>query len=158
MRWGISSIVLVTVLVVRERGLPRMPDRSAVWKILLLALVGMVFQQWLYMLGLKRTTGTSAAVLQLITPPVATFFSLALRIERAMWEKVVGVILAVSGTAVFMGVQNMDLSEGVVGNLLICTSSSTSAFYLLWGRPLWASVGASTVSAWCFTITYELAR
>ena len=106
------------------------------------------------MSGLRRTTAINTAILQMITPPVTTFFSLLLRIEHLMWEKIVGVLLTVAGTVIFLDVTRLDLAEGVIGNLLVCCASVASAFYLLWGRPLWNEAGSLPVTAWAFSLSY----
>jgi len=158
LRWSLSALLLIAVMVVRERALPRMLSVPLLWRVALLALIGVVLQQTFFMIGLRRTTAINTAILQMITPPVTTFFSLLLRIEKIMWEKILGVSLAVVGTVVFLDVTKLDLSDGVVGNLLVCCASAASAFYLLWGRPLWSDIGSLTVTAWSFLITYESER
>jgi drug/metabolite transporter (DMT)-like permease len=154
LRWSIASIVLYLALAISNRQLPRIPEWSAMWRIVVLAVIGVYTQQLLFIYGLDRTTSSNTAILQMIIPPVTTFFSLLLGLERTMWEKILGVTCAVLGSLVLLGIREMQWDTQVLGNLLVCCSSISSSFYLLWGRPIWASHGSLMVAAWAFGLAY----
>jgi drug/metabolite transporter (DMT)-like permease len=150
-RLCLSALLYLVILMLHKRSLPPLLAWQHVWRIAVLALCGLLFGQLMFMNGLRRTTASNTAILQMLTPPITSFFSLLLGTERLMWQKIVGMSCAVMGAVAFLGIDNFQLAnDTMVGNLLVCVSCCTSTFYLLWGKPLFQHVGSLVVTTYCF--------
>jgi drug/metabolite transporter (DMT)-like permease len=118
-------------------------DRPAV---LLYALLGVSFNQLLYILGLSMTTAINTSVLCAAIPVFTLAVSVLLGRERLDARAAAGVALALSGVLVLLDVTRFDLSSRHLrGNLLIVANSLSYSFYLVLSRPVLARYSARTV-------------
>ena len=126
----------------RERELePR--DRKAVF---LYALLGVSFNQMLFILGLSMTTAINTSLLTATIPVFTLAVAVLLGRERMAPAAAAGVILATAGVLVLLDVSRFDLaSRHLRGNLLILGNSLSYSFYLVLSRPILSRYGARTV-------------
>lgn len=125
-----------------DRELER-EDRPAV---LLYALLGVSFNQVLFILGLSMTTAINTSILT-ATIPVFTLAAAVLLGREAMKRRAAaGAVLASAGVLVLLDVSHFDLgSRYLRGNLLILANSVSYSFYLVLSRPILARYSARTV-------------
>ncbi|MCH8122533.1 MAG: DMT family transporter [Bacteroidetes bacterium] len=106
------------------------PVKQYPFELIRIGLIGWVFYQIAFIVGLNHTTAGSAAIIMASLPLWTALLSALLlkeRLNRVMW---VGLVLSISGTfvVVLSGNQNVDLgSEYLLGNLVILLAA------LLWG-------------------------
>lgn len=128
--------------IARDRELePR--DRPAVF---LYALLGVSFNQLLYILGLSWTTAINTSILCATIPVFTLAVSVLLKHERLDGLGVAGVALASAGVLVLLDVTRFDLSSRHLrGNLLIVANSLSYSFYLVLSRRILARYSARTI-------------
>ena len=153
-RLQISMVLYFVIMACSERRLPSLPSWTFTWRVILLSIVGLLGGQLLFMNALHYTTASNVAVLQMLIPPVTTSIALPLGIERCLWQKIVGVAIAVVGAIVFLGLDNFSLTDGLIGNVLVVVSAFTSSFYLLFGRTLFSTYGSLQTTSWVFFFGY----
>ena len=106
------------------------PVKQYPFELIRIGLIGWVFYQIAFIVGLNHTTAGSAAIIMASLPLWTALLSALLlkeRLNRVMW---LGLVLSISGTfvVVLSGNQNVDLgSEYLLGNLVILLAA------LLWG-------------------------
>jgi len=152
---GIPPLVLAAIRVVAagvllegvrraagERELePR--DRKAVF---LYALLGVSFNQMLFILGLSMTTAINTSLLTGTIPVFTLTVAVLLGREKMAPAAAAGVLLATVGVLVLLDVTRFDFaSRHLRGNLLILGNSLSYSFYLVLSRPILARYGARTV-------------
>ena len=133
-RFAISATVLGGIYAVRRRSGEAQSLgvilRAHGGKIVLLGLLGYVFYQLCFIVGVAHTTAGSAALIMAAAPLWTALFSRVAGYERLRGRAWVGLGFSLAGTAlvVVTGAEGVDLAGGsLYGNLLMLTGS------LLWG-------------------------
>ncbi|MDQ6894840.1 MAG: DMT family transporter [Acidobacteriota bacterium] len=118
-------------------------DRKAVF---LYALLGVSFNQMLFILGLSMTTAINTSLLTATIPVFTLAVAVLLGRERMAPAAAAGVVLATAGVLVLLDVSRFDFgSRHLRGNLLILANSLSYSFYLVLSRPILARYGARTI-------------
>lgn len=90
LRFAIASVVLLPMLITREKGLPSIPRRD--WSFLFLqALTGVFLFSIFLLYGLKWTTAAESGIISSTTPAVLGLMSFLFLKERLTWPKVTGI-------------------------------------------------------------------
>lgn len=141
-RWLLAGILLMPFCL-RDTWRQRHQIRPYWWKIVVLAMVGMVLYQSLAYFAAATSTATSMGMIASLTPLVTILLSSVLLDEPPTWGTVSGGVLSLAGLVILMsqGHPARLLSEGVViGDLLMLVAAVAYAFYgvLLrrWALPL----------------------
>jgi drug/metabolite transporter (DMT)-like permease len=101
------------------------------------ALLGVVFNQALFINGLARTTAISANLISATIPVFATLFAVLLGKERFQWTRALGIALAMSGVLVLFDLRNLSTSRAhLVGNVMCLVNCASYAMFLVQVRPL----------------------
>ncbi|HEY6148187.1 MAG TPA: DMT family transporter, partial [Thermoanaerobaculia bacterium] len=118
-------------------------DRKAVF---LYALLGVSFNQMLFILGLSMTTAINTSLLTATIPVFTLAVAVLLGRERMAPAAAAGVVLATAGVLVLLDVSRFDFaSRHLRGNLLILGNALSYSFYLVLSRPILARYGARTI-------------
>lgn len=141
-RWLLAGVVM-TPFCLRDAWRLRHQIRPYVWKIVTLALVGMVLYQSLAYFAAATSSATSMGMIAALTPLVTILLSGFLLDEVPTWGTVSGGVLSLAGLVILMsqGHPARLLTDGVVfGDLLMLVAAIAYAFYgvLLkrWALPL----------------------
>jgi len=126
-RFGLASVVLAAVLVIR---FPLAKIREAVvreWKPLLaLALLYVTIPNIAQNLGLQHGTSSIASVIQSSGPVMTLVFAVILLREKLTQMKAIGTIVAMSGTVLLVASGGISLKdENFVSNILILISATS---------------------------------
>jgi drug/metabolite transporter (DMT)-like permease len=121
-------------------------DRGDHARFALFAVLGVCVNQAFFLLGLKRGTASSAALLAATIPVFTAAIAVLARVEKPTARTFLGVSVASAGVLALTG--GRDIS---IGNLLITINSLSYAAYLVFVRPLLQKHGALTAIAWVFT-------
>ncbi len=125
-----------------DRELER-KDRPAVF---LYALLGVSFNQMLFILGLSMTSAIHTTILTATIPVFTLAVAVLLGREKMAARGVAAAGLATAGVLVLLNVTGMPLANGSVrGDLLILANSLSYSFYLVLSRPILARYSAGTV-------------
>src|SRR5262249_42478548 len=111
-------------------------------------LLGVTFNQLLFLTGLQYTTATNATVLGTTIPVWTLAIAIVLRREPANVLRIVGVALALAGALYLVGAERFTLAGR--GNILILCNALSYALFLVLARDITKRYPARTVMAWCF--------
>ncbi|HEY6221207.1 MAG TPA: DMT family transporter, partial [Candidatus Eisenbacteria bacterium] len=120
--------------------------------ILLYALLGVSFNQVLFILGLAWTTAINTSILT-ATIPIFTLAAAVLLGREALTARAgLAVVLAGAGALLLVHVERFDWhSRNARGDLLLLANSLSYSFYLVLSRPILARYRAITVVAAIFS-------
>lgn len=131
-----------------DRVVPARRDWAA---LTLLGLLGVFANQVLYLVGLRFTTATNAAILMPSIPVFTVAAAAILGAERLTARRIAGVALAAVGALVLLDPARLELGgQTAFGNLLVAGNCLCYAFYLVLLRPLLARLPWRTVVAGAF--------
>lgn len=144
----IATPLLVALAWMKDRRLPE-------WKHLpwlaLLGLLGVYLNQILFVVGLKFTTATNAAILMPSIPVFAVGIGWLTRVERIGSRRLLGVLLAAGGAVTLLDPRNFSLSDASnLGTLLILLNCLSYSTFLVLQRPMLRQLPWRTVIAWTF--------
>lgn len=147
LRFVLASVLVGAVL--RWRGELALPARADVPRVLLLGLVGNLFYQMCFILGLDRTLAGSAAVMLALTPVMTAFLSMLQGDERPGVRTWGGVALTVLGVALVSGASfRVAGREAVIGNFILIGASAAWAAYTVGANPIVRRYGSVATTAW----------
>ena len=143
-----AVVILDAVRITHTREPIRPPDRK---RILTYALLGVSFNQILFILGLSLTTAINTSILTATIPVFTLAAAVVLRREGMSARGALGIALAGAGALTLLNVHHFDWSSdssrGVLLLLLNCTSYS---LYLVLSRPILAHYNVATFTAAVF--------
>lgn len=148
-----SRVLFATPLLI---GLAWLKDRRLPgWRHLpylaLLGLLGVFLNQILFVVGLKYTTATNAAILMPSIPVFAVGMGWLTGVERAGSRRILGVLLAAAGALTLLDPRTFSRGDSTtLGTLLILLNCLSYATFLVLQRPLLAKLPWRTVIAWSF--------
>jgi drug/metabolite transporter (DMT)-like permease len=111
-----------------------------------LALLGVVLNQTLFLVGLRTTSAFAASILGATIPIFAAAFAIALGMDTPRVRTGAGIVLAVVGVLCLTGIGSID--RGAVAIALNCL---VYALYIVLSKPLIERLGTSTFVAWLFS-------
>jgi drug/metabolite transporter (DMT)-like permease len=111
-----------------------------------LAVLGVLLNQTLFLIGLSFTTAFAAALLGATIPVFAAAFAVVFRIERAGFRTAAGLALAISGVLWLTGIGSVDY--GAIAIALNCLSY---ALYIVLSKRVIERRGSLTTVTWIFT-------
>jgi len=122
------------------------------WALLVVcSLLGVVFNQWLFVKGLSLTTAVNATLLGTTIPVFTLLVSIILGNDTASLRRIVGILVAAAGVIYLIGPERVDLSHGA-GDLLIISNSLFYGTYIAISKRLVERYNALTVITWIFII------
>lgn len=124
------------------------PARRDLPRLAVYGLLGVTFNQLLFLTGLQYTTATNATVLGTTIPVWTIAVAILLKREPAEARRIVGVAVAMAGALFLVGAERFTLRAG--GNLLILINALSYALFLVLARDITRRYPARTVMAWCF--------
>lgn len=135
------------------------PSRAGINKkdvplFILCAAAGVAINQMLFIKGLSLTTSIHGALLMLATPIFITIIAAVMYKEKLTNNKVLGLILGVSGAAALIALKESS-NHGtniLLGDIFVTMNAIAYAFYLVLVKPLMEKYSALHVIRWVFTI------
>jgi drug/metabolite transporter (DMT)-like permease len=116
-----------------------------------LALLGISANQLIFIQGLHRAGPINAVVLMMIIPAMSLLVAVLLRREKATLLRVLGLAITLCGVWILVRAERFDLSDRkLVGNLLLLTSGSSYAIFLVLAKPVVSRVGPLIATGWLF--------
>lgn len=141
----LGSAILLNAIPAREP----LPNKQ----ITLLALLGVVTNQALFLAGLALTSAHVAAILITTIPVFTLAIAIAKGRERATAAKIGGILLAAAGALVVVWGEGIEGStRSLLGALMIVGNSLSYSFYLVISKPMMLTHSARAVLARMFAI------
>ncbi|HXD32457.1 MAG TPA: DMT family transporter [Pyrinomonadaceae bacterium] len=151
LRVGGAAIAL-TLLHGRLGKLRQLPRKDLAW-LFFISLLGVVWNQLLYVKGLSLTTAINATLLSTTIPVCTLVISVALSYDRLSLRRLAGIALAAAGVIYLVNPLRADFSGRTLsGNLLIIANSMCYGAYIALSKDLFKRYGALNVITWVFVI------
>ncbi|HEU0079157.1 MAG TPA: EamA family transporter, partial [Longimicrobiaceae bacterium] len=151
LRFVIASVLVFGVL--RAQKQVSLPARADVPRVIALGLLGNVFYQMCFILGLDRTPAGYASLVLAITPILTAFLSMLTGHERPGPRTWGGAALSVRGVALVSGAGvRVGGHETLVGTLILVGASFAWAMYTVGARPIVRRYGSVRTTAWTLWI------
>jgi drug/metabolite transporter (DMT)-like permease len=143
-----AVVILDAVRLSRTREPVRPADRR---RLLLYGLLGVSFNQILFILGLSLTTAINTSILTATIPVFTLAAAVALRREGMSARAAAGIALAGAGALALLNAQHFDwASESSRGVLLLLLNCTSYSLYLVLSRPILAHYHVATFTAAVF--------
>jgi drug/metabolite transporter (DMT)-like permease len=115
-------------------------------KVLLYGLLGISFNQVLFILGLSMTTAINATILTATIPIFTLGVAVLLKREALTLQSALGVALAATGALVLVNVENFDWRSNYArGDVLLLGNAIAYSLYLVLSRPILAHYSVITI-------------
>lgn len=149
---GLRALVSAPLLLLLARTVDRSWPPRREWGVLaLLGFLGVFSNQVLFILGLRHTTATNAAILMPSIPVFAAALAVLLGVEAPKALRLFGVGLSVAGAVVMLDPAGFSLAGNTLwGNGLILLNCLAYALYLVLQAPVLERLNPLTVVAWAF--------
>ena len=132
-------------------GSVRLEQKNDYWRLALLSLVGVVFNQFFFFRGLSLTTVTNTSLLAVTIPIFAVIFSLFLGYDKLNARKIAGIVLAALGVIYLVNPARASFSLATVeGDLTIILNCISYAAYVSVSKGIVARNGALKSITWLF--------
>jgi drug/metabolite transporter (DMT)-like permease len=161
-RLGLATLIMLPIVVVRERSLPRM-DKEGWFSLLVLGGVGVVLFNWLMFSSYERTTACSAGIIFGMLPIAIAGLSWLMLRERPTSAALFAVLLAALGTAQLNldgGLNLMVEPVVLIGNLMVVAAVLCEGLFSVLGKRLTARLSplglAALLSFICFLMVLPL--
>ena len=149
----ILGAAIIFSLFQRKLGeLWRLPKRVIAW-LVLSSLLGVVFNQLIFVKGLSLTTAINATLLTTTIPVFTLAVSIALGYDRASLRHILGIAVAAAGVIYLVDPLRANFSaQTTLGNILVVINSFSFGAYIAVSRNLFRRYGALNVITWIFLI------
>jgi len=124
------------------------------WPLLVLSgLLGVAFNQLLFVKGLSLTTVIDATLLGTTIPVFTLLISILLGQDRGTLRRALGILLAAGGVIYLIDPLRADFSHATwAGNLLIVANSFSYGAYIALSKDLMTRYSALTIITWMFIV------
>ena len=141
-----AAVALLLIAVVRKTKFKF--QKKDYRMIVFLSFLAIPVNQFLFLLAMKYTTPTNAALLYGSTPAVVLLISHLMGREHVNWKKGLGVAIAFCGIFIIVFENGIDFrSDYAIGNLLLLIAVLAWSLYTIQGRVLVLRYGAFTTSS-----------
>ncbi len=148
-RVGITALVLISIQIMRRRFWLR--ERRDYWRLAVLSLFGVTFNQLLFISGLSLTKASNASLLAVTIPIFALTVGSLLGRESLSRFKIIGISLAAVGVLLIIDPRNASFSsDTTLGDVLIIINSLSFGIYVAISKPVLTRNGAFRSMMWVF--------
>ena len=146
------GLPVITLLMLRDRPLLQISRRD-LGLIMVLVLIGPTLYQVGFVLGIKRTTSTNAALLVATMPTWTAVFSLLLGQVEVRRRLVGGILLTLAGVALVVvgkaGSAGLGLShDDMVGSALVLGAAMANGLSNIMNKPVVDRLGGMRLAVW----------
>jgi drug/metabolite transporter (DMT)-like permease len=147
----VGGAALAFMLLMRARGRVEVPRRADLARLALFSLLGVVFNQFLYVKGLSLSTAVNAALINASIPVFTLLFGALLGRERLGARTGLGTLVAAAGVVYLIDPFRASLSaETMAGNLMLAGNTLSFGAYLAASQSVFRRYGALTAMTWLF--------
>jgi drug/metabolite transporter (DMT)-like permease len=136
-RTTFAFLVMLPVLLI-ARGARRLllPGRDAL-RMLVLGVLGVAASNYFYYLAIQRTNVATAIILQYTAPVWVLLYMVARRLQKATWQRVLAVTLALIGIALVIGLfSSGGFRLDAIGVIAALLAAFSFAFYNVGGHTM----------------------
>jgi drug/metabolite transporter (DMT)-like permease len=148
-RVGVTAIVLVIIQAARRRFW--LKETSDYWKLAVLSLFGVTFNQLLFIGGLSLTKASNTSLLAVTIPIFAILFGGLIGSEKLRRATIMGIVLAAVGVIMIIDPRKASFSsETTLGDILIVLNSFSYGAYVATSKETLTRNGAFRSMMWLF--------
>ncbi len=148
-RVGITALVLAVVQVIRGRVWLR--EKGDYWRLAVLSLFGVTFNQLLFIKGLSMTKASNTSLLAVTIPIFALTVGSFAGMEKLRPVKIVGIVLAAAGVVFLIDPRNASFSsQTTIGDMLVILNSLSYGIYVATSKSVVMRNGAFRSIMWIF--------
>ncbi len=141
------------LLLMGMRGRLVRPSRGDAARLVLYSLLGVVFNQFLYVKGLSLSTAVNAALLNATIPVFTLLVGASLGRDRLTPRVTLGTLVAAAGVVYLIDPLRADFGgDAMRGNLLLVANTFCYGAYLAVSQDVFRRYGALTAMTWLFAI------
>jgi drug/metabolite transporter (DMT)-like permease len=144
-----GALILPVFILWRRRAAEPFPWRDAPL-LFLVGAGGCAFNQFLFVLGLGRTSVPHAAIIVSLGPLQVLLLAALLGQERITMRKALGMAVAVGGIAVLQFARTGTGEHSPLGDAICFFSGTAFACYTVFGKRLSARHGPVTMNTFCY--------
>jgi drug/metabolite transporter, DME family len=136
-RTTFSVLLLLPILRALGKRAPAAMTRRDVFAAIIVGIVGIAGSNYFYYFAIQQTTVATAIILQYTAPIMVLVYMVARGLQRTTWPRVGGVLMAVAGAALAIGVfESGGVRLNAVGVGAALLAAATFSFYNVAGRAL----------------------
>ncbi len=151
-RVGITALVLL--IFQAARGRLWLKNKGDYWRLAVLSLFGVTFNQLLFINGLSLTKASNASLLAVTIPIFTLTVSSIIGTERLRGTKIAGIVLAAFGVLLIIDPRNASFSsQTTLGDLLIVVNSLSFGIYVATSKAVITRNGAFRSMMWVFVFS-----
>lgn len=148
-RVGITAIILAVFQTLRGRVW--LQNKGDYWRLAVLSLFGVTFNQLLFITGLSLTKAANTSLLAVTIPIFTLLVGSLIGSEELRKTKVVGITLAAVGVMLIIDPRNFSFSsENSIGDMLIIVNSLSFGIYVATSKDVVTRNGAFRSMTWVF--------
>ena len=148
-RVGVTALVLVIFQVFRGRVW--LKEKGDYWRLAVLSLFGVTFNQLLFITGLSLTKAANTSLLAVTIPIFALTVGSFVGTERLRRIKVIGIVLAAIGVIIIINPRKAAFSaETTLGDILIVINSLSYGIYVATSKTVIMRNGVFRSMMWVF--------
>jgi drug/metabolite transporter (DMT)-like permease len=148
-RVGITALLLIVIQVLRRRFW--LKQKGDYWRMAVLSLFGVTFNQLLFVSGLSLTKAANSSLLASTIPIFALAVGSIIGTEKLRPIKVIGIVLALSGVLIIIDPRNASFSSSTtLGDILIVINSLSFGIYVATSKTVITRNGAFRSLMWVF--------
>ncbi len=141
-RSALASLFYIIWLSFRNKSVKKI-DKKDYYKVILLGLLNIPLNQFLFLQGLKYTTAPNMALAYALTPAFVLIIAVIFLKEKTNAKKLTGVAIAIIGAAVVLLERGLIFTEdSLLGDFLALAASFSWALYTIIGRNFSIKYGA----------------
>lgn len=145
------SITTTLFFILHQFWLDEKIEKKDFLLLIVCGMFGVVINQEMFFAGLSITTPINAALIMIMTPILVFVISFFMSHEKATWQKILGLVLGLSGALVILAGRGFNFSSAtLLGDLFILINATSYAIYLVIVRPLMKKYHPLTVVKWVF--------
>jgi drug/metabolite transporter (DMT)-like permease len=148
LRFAFTAIIGVPLQYYLSRNEPKQQwtKRDMLW-LAALGIGGICGNQFIWMLGIARTSVAHAAVMIGMSPLAVLLLAAFIGQERITSKKLIGLCIAVAGVGIVQSAKESHTEATVLGDVLIVVSTFLFAFFSVYGKREGKRFGAIMVNA-----------
>lgn len=149
----IGGAAVAFLLLLSLRGRLVVPRRRDLARLVLYSLLGVVFNQFLYIKGLSLSTAVNAALINATIPVFTLLVGALLGKERLTARVTLGTLVAAAGVIYLIDPLRASLTgDRVLGNVLLVANTFCYGAYIAVSQDVFRRYGALTAMTWLFAI------
>ena len=153
LRFFIAGIFMLVFTLIARRKHPKV-DKSFIFSVTSLSILGMALGQGLFLIGLRYTTSINSAILITCIPILTLFFVVISGHEKLTWNRLVGFLCSFAGVLLMRDLSKFSLgNQTLIGDALVFGAAACFGAYLTFGKKFFMKTDNMWATTYMFLIS-----